>query len=82
MRLIDEHKATDDICEHITTRAVSRVIAILQGQPTIEAIPISWMEKWVRNDRTADPDTFIDLISDWRKENETHRQGQTESAGI
>ena len=33
-------------------------------------ILIEWMEKWVRNDPTADPDTFTDMVADWRKENE------------
>ena len=46
MRLIDEHKATDDICEHVTTKAVSRVVAILQSQPTVEAIPVDWIREW------------------------------------
>lgn len=36
----------------------------------VKAIPIEWMAKWVRNDRTADPDTFIDMLTDWEKENE------------
>lgn len=39
-RLIDVDKAENDIVENVTTKAVSRVVAILQGQPTVKAIPI------------------------------------------
>ena len=38
-------------------------------KPYQEAIPVKWIEKWVRNDPTADPDTFTDMVADWRKEN-------------
>ena len=40
MRLIDENRLVDDITEHITTKAVSRVVAIIQGQPTVDAIKV------------------------------------------
>ena len=44
-RLIDVDKAENDIVENVTTKAVSRVVAILQGQPTVKAIPIELIEK-------------------------------------
>ena len=85
MKLIDADKLlnpgyTDVFDEPIKFTMIS--VKAIEAQPIVEAIPISWIEKWVRNDRTADPDTFIDMISDWRKENETDRREQTESAGI
>lgn len=44
-RLIDVDKAENDIVENVTTKAVSRVVAILQGQPTVKAIPIETIKK-------------------------------------
>ena len=46
MRLIDVDKLVNDIAEHITVKAVSRVIAIIQGQPIVDAEPVRhgrWM---------------------------------------
>lgn len=48
MRLIDADKFEADVLEHITVKAVSRMVAILEGQPTVEAIPIKhgyWVEE-------------------------------------
>lgn len=73
MRLIDADKLlnpgyTDMFDEPIKFTAIS--VKAIEDQPTVDAIPISWIEKWLRKDRNADPDTFIDMISDWRKEND------------
>jgi len=46
MRIIDADKLENDIVENITVKAVSRMLAITQGQPTVKAIPIEWIEKW------------------------------------
>ena len=43
MRLIDSDKLENDIVENITVKAVSRMLAIIQGQPTVKAIPIEWL---------------------------------------
>ena len=43
MRLIDADKLENDIVENITVKAVSRMLAITQGQPTVKAIPIEWL---------------------------------------
>lgn len=73
MRLIDVDKAENDIVENVTTKAVSRVVAILQGQPTVKAIPIEWIEKKVleflmnRNVRWATD--FQEVIDLWKVEN-------------
>ena len=48
MRLIDADKLENDITENVTTKAVSRVVAILQGQPTVKAIPIEWLRNYYR----------------------------------
>ena len=45
MRLIDADKLENDIVENITVKAVSRMLAITQGQPTVKAIPIELIEK-------------------------------------
>lgn len=45
MRLINADKLEKDIVENITVKAVSRMLAITQGQPTVKAIPIEWIEK-------------------------------------
>ena len=47
MRLIDADKLVNDIAEHITVKAVSRVLAITQGQPTVDAEPVRH-GKWVK----------------------------------
>jgi len=78
MRLINADKLENDITENITTKAVSRVVAILQGQPTVKAIPIEWIEKYARKKFTFDDwyEGFIkgiaDMLEDWEKENEAN----------
>ena len=74
MRLIDEYKATDDICEHITTKAVSRVVAILQSQPTVDAIPVEWVKEWaMKSENTYNREQIVEMLNDWEKENDQTR---------
>lgn len=47
MRLIDADKLVNDIAEHITVKALSRVLAIIQGQPTVKAIPNEFIEEQI-----------------------------------
>lgn len=73
MRLIDADKLENDIVENITVKAVSRMLAITQGQPTVKAIPIEWILKWACE--FIDPNSegykmAMELVHDWRKENE------------
>ena len=80
-RLIDADKLMNDIAEHITVKAVSRVLAIIQGQPTVEAIPKEWIKKWVGKN-VSDPinatwNTYTltmleGMLEDWEKENENN----------
>lgn len=76
MRLIDVDKLENDIVENITVKAVSRMLAITQGQPTVEAIPIEWLKRWFAfqvylgsslTDRVHCKAS--DIIEDWKKEN-------------
>lgn len=55
MRLIDVDKLVNDIAEHITVKAVSRVLAIIQGQPTVDAEPVRhghWIDEGYYADYT------------------------------
>lgn len=78
MRMIDADKLVNDIAEHITVKAVSRVLAITQGQPTVEAIPVEWLRKYVdEHDEIVEEGLYWiveEIIDDWREENGTDRQ--------
>ena len=74
--MIDADKAENDIVENVTTKAVSRVVAILQGQPTVEAIPLEWIKKWCNEhnrksleERLLKRYGVITMLEDWVKEN-------------
>lgn len=79
MRLIDADKLENDIVENITVKAVSRMLAITQGQPTVEAIPIEWIKKW-RRDKWLGGEPIEKrmimamgvrlMLEDWETENE------------
>ena len=72
-RLSDVDKLVNDIANHITVKAVSRVLAIIQGQPTVEAIPVEWIKKYYEDITIPHTDTriqFEELIRKWKKENE------------
>ena len=78
MRLIDAEKLENDIVENITVKVVSRMLAITQGQPTVEAIPIEWIKKWCNEEhnrksleeRLLKRYGVITMLEDWEKENE------------
>ena len=69
MRLIDADKLENDIVENITVKAVSRMLAITQGQPTVKAIPIEFIERKLAEHWYVDYD-IRELLEDWEKENE------------
>lgn len=73
-RLIDADKLENDIAENITVKAVSRMLAITQGQPTVKAIPISMLRRWLNKQDMPYKDYVIDVvehaINAWEKENE------------
>lgn len=70
MRLIDADELENDIVENITVKAVSRVLAIIQGQPTVKAIPIEWLKRYeiIKGQEVR----LQDAINEWEKENETN----------
>lgn len=75
MKLIDVDKLVNDIAEHITVKAVSRVLAIIQGQPTVKAIPIERIEKFMNRFRCdmviSDEYALLHyMLTEWEKENE------------
>lgn len=73
MRLIDADKLENDIVENITVKAVSRMLAITQGQPTVKAIPIEWikdkMDELEGTGRFELSEYLDELLADWEKEN-------------
>ena len=46
----------------------------IREQPTVEAIPVEFIEKKIAeyNDWSEDVEPLLKLIEDWRKENETN----------
>ena len=70
MRLIDADKLENDIVENITVKAVSRMLAIIQGQPTVKAIPIEFIERKLAEHWYVDYD-IRELLDDWEKENQS-----------
>lgn len=75
MRLIDADKLENDIVENITVKAVSRMLAITQGQPTVEAIPVDWIIDWLTKHSIPATSYGIDysavekMLEDWEEEN-------------
>lgn len=41
----------------------------ISSAPTVEAIPVEWIEKWLAK-RDPYDDCVRDMLCDWRKENE------------
>ena len=91
MRLIDAHKVQLKLleeCQNIRhfdkDRKKPQIFAdgidfawvMLDNQPTVEAIPIEWIRKWVKNWKpytNVKSDVFY-MLEDWEKENETNRR--------
>lgn len=78
-RLIDADKLENDIAENITVKAVSRMLAITQGQPTVKAIPIKWIKNYASHKASKDlidcywhfwEDDVLKMVADWEKEND------------
>lgn len=80
MRLINADKLENDIVENITVKAVSRMLAITQGQPTVNAIPIEWIKNYARHKASKGfteidcywqswEDDVLEMVADWEKEN-------------
>lgn len=41
--------------------------------PTVDAIPVEWIERSIPFQHPDDQDILISMIEEWRKENETHK---------
>lgn len=84
MRLIDADNLIKDVMELWDYKTVNGITAItvlkqtitdIENQPTVEAIPIEWIEKWqgkqyCLQDEGKAKNTVIEMLEDWRKENE------------
>lgn len=55
-----------------------RFLRMIEEEPTVEAIPIAWMEKWfvkaLWSANDGDDITVDVMVRDWRKENETGKR--------
>lgn len=80
MRLIDADKLIKDIKElwdyktvdGITAATVlKQTITDIENQPTVEAIPIEWIEEWGWKNGMSESMSLRVMIDDWEKENET-----------
>lgn len=75
MRLIDADKLENDIVENITVKAVSRMLAITQGQPTVKAITLGWLKSKIDAildnypDGNEETEILCKLLYEWEKEN-------------
>lgn len=68
IKLIDVDKLENDIVENITGKSVSRMLAIVQGQPTITAIPMEWISEYTRKPiSSADYWAVVRLVLSWEK---------------
>lgn len=81
MRLIDLDKAlaeAEDECRMSDDWKVSHeMMNVFKYQPTVKAIPVEWIEKWLETcipHYDYDKMTYIadvyEMIEDWEKENE------------
>lgn len=83
MRLIDADNLKDDGCNYVWAETIGfglvkkeyRFVNRIQidNTPTVEAIPIEWVKKWVseRNDFPTMPynQHIWNMLDDWREEN-------------
>ena len=75
MRLIDADKLENDIVENITVKAVSRMLAITQGQPTVNAITIEWLKRlqarYLESECYMSVCVVNEILNLWEKENQS-----------
>ena len=82
MRLVDTERFAiisshiiPEIIEDTWEEGYCECLRVLDMTPTVEAIPIEWLEKWWREHFTIDTgyDYFLhylgDMLEDWEKEN-------------
>ena len=58
--------------EPLTMTIVDNVGTMITHSPTVDAIPISWIEEWEEKYTEGEYsfELITDLIEDWRKEND------------
>ena len=79
MRLLDADALIDDIKNNLwdwetvdgitATTVLKQTITDIKNQPTVDAIPVEWINRWYdRNYMYADIE-IDDLLNDWKEEN-------------
>ena len=75
MRLINADKLTTDVCLATALDKAESFYAYFYSQrqidnaPTVEAIPIEWIEEWGRKNGMSESMSLRVMIEDWEKEN-------------
>ena len=49
----------------------AKAMAIVNAQPTIDAIPIEWIMRYAFDGKRKNPISITKMIADWREENGT-----------
>ena len=72
MRLIDADELKSWLNGFIETDNISPtyIRTLIDNQPTVEAIPIEWIEEWGRKNGMSESMSLRVMIEDWEKENE------------
>lgn len=85
MRLIDADAVKADIekfnrplCDgyHMKDYVLNQIITDIENQPTVKAIPVEWIKKYVDDKSKIDHDWLtwgvdvLHMLEDWEKENE------------
>ena len=73
MRLIDADKIRFTDLSDGRGLCYVAFVENIEKMPTIEAIPIEWIEKWLEQfDGEENPRIYVEefLLDDWRKEND------------
>jgi len=78
MRLIDADNITITRQEYVGALTLKeRLQRLLKFQPTVKAMPIEWVEKWVDMLKERNYHSYqvlmpalIEMLEDWEKENE------------
>lgn len=55
-----------------STAVLKQCIWDVQCAPTVEAIPIEWIEKWGYQNGMSESMSLAVMIDDWRLEHESH----------
>ena len=71
MRLIDADELKSWLNGFIETDNISPtyIRTLIDNQPTVEAIPIEWIEEWGRKNGMSESMSLRVMIEDWEKEN-------------